>query len=80
MLLTAAAAILLLFLVASVAGLAAVFVSALSLGDRLLAGGFLGALAVGAAVATFCAVQPLRPDDISKVSLAIHQALNDQSI
>jgi hypothetical protein len=56
LLLTAAAAILLLFLVASVAGLAAVFVSVLSLGDRLLAGGFLGALAVGAAIATFCAV------------------------
>lgn len=75
--LTAMVVILLLFLMASVTGLAVVFGLTLPLGDRLIAAGFLWALMATTAIAVFCSVQPLRQDDIRKVSMAVLQALDD---
>jgi hypothetical protein len=68
--------ILLVFLMDSVAGLAVVFGVMLPLGDRLIAAGFIWALMVTTAIAVFCSVQPLRQDDIRKVSMAVLQALD----
>jgi len=77
LLLTVLVVVLLLFSVASMVGLAIVFYVTLSPMDRLLVAGLLGALMATTAIAVFWSIQPLRQDDISKVSLAIREALND---
>jgi len=75
-LLVAAVVLLTLFLVASVLGLAVLFVVPVPLGGRLLAVGLLAALVVSTTLAVFFGAQPLRQDDITRTSLAIRDALN----
>jgi hypothetical protein len=77
LLLGGAVAMLLLFLVSSVAGLASVLVATSPITDRILASIFLGALMATTAL-VFRSVQPLRQDDIVKVSRTIRSAMTGE--